>query len=69
MGIACQVSLNPLSVANYRVDDNPDTIARGGGWSVLSKEIAPHDSALICRPLPWSSQNPASATSEPFDMG
>jgi len=31
---------------------------------VLFREIAPHDSA---RPLPWSSQTPASATSGPFD--
>ena len=36
---------------------------------VLFREIAPHDSAPICRPLPWSSQNPASATSGPFDVG
>jgi len=35
---------------------------------VLFKEIAPHDSAPICRPLPWLSQNPASATSGPFDV-
>ena len=36
---------------------------------VLFREIAPHDSAPICRPLPWSSQNPASATLGPFDVG
>ncbi len=36
---------------------------------VLFKEIAPHDSALVCRPLPRSFQNPASATSKPFDVG
>jgi hypothetical protein len=35
----------------------------------LFREIAPHDSAPICRPLPWSSQNSASATSGPFDLG
>jgi hypothetical protein len=32
---------------------------------VLFREIPPHDSAPICRPLPWSSQNPAGATSGP----
>ena len=37
--------------------------------AVLVREIAPHDSAPIRRPLPWSSQDPASATSEPFDVG
>jgi hypothetical protein len=36
---------------------------------VLFMEIAPHDSAPTCRPLPWSSQNPARATSGPFDLG
>jgi hypothetical protein len=36
---------------------------------VLFREIAPYDSAPICGPLPWSSQNPASATSGPFDVG
>jgi hypothetical protein len=36
---------------------------------VLFREIAPHDSAPIRRPLPWSFQNPASATSGPFDVG
>jgi hypothetical protein len=57
-GISRQISLTALSVANFRVADHLDTVARGGGWSVLFREIAPHDSALICRPLPWSSQNP-----------
>ena len=28
-----------------------------------------YDSAPICRPLPWSSQYLAGATSGPFDMG
>jgi hypothetical protein len=37
--------------------------------AALFREIASHDSAPICRPLPWSSQNPASATSGPFDVG
>jgi len=36
---------------------------------VLFREIASHDSAPICRPLPWSSQNPAPAMSGPFDVG
>lgn len=36
---------------------------------VLFREIAPHDSAPICRPLPWSLRSPASATSGPFDVG
>src|SRR5208283_615736 len=37
--------------------------------AALFREIASHDSAPICRPLPWSFQNPASATSGPFDVG
>jgi Fur family transcriptional regulator, peroxide stress response regulator len=35
---------------------------------VLFKEIAPHDFIQICRQLPCSSQNPASATVETFDV-
>jgi len=68
-GISRQISLAALSVANFRVADHLDTIARGGGSSVLFREIAPHDSGLVCRSLPSSSQNIASATSGRFDVG
>jgi hypothetical protein len=37
--------------------------------AVLFREIAPADSAPICRPLPPGRLKPASATSGPFDVG
>jgi hypothetical protein len=68
-GISRQISLAALSVAKFRVAEHLDTIARGGGSSVLFREIAPHDSGLVCRSLPSSSQNIASAMSGRFDVG